>query len=90
MASLTLSVSDDLKEWIDRRVVEGEYGSASDYIRDLVRRDRESRLQPDLTLDDLRLIVAEARASGIGEQSLADIKAEARRRVAARRGTSAA
>ncbi|MCE7030378.1 ribbon-helix-helix domain-containing protein [Jiella avicenniae] len=89
MASVTPSMPDAMKEWIDRRIVDGEYASTSDYIRDLVRRDRERRSHPDLTLDDLRLMVEEARASGISDRSMEDIKAEARRRAAARRGTAA-
>ena len=86
MASVTLSMPDAMKEWIDGRIVEGEYASTSDYIRDLVRRDRERRARPELTLDDLRRLVAEARASGIGDRSIDEIKREARRRAAARTG----
>ena len=85
MASVTLSMPDAMKKWIDGRIVEGEYASTSDYVRDLVRRDRERRARPDLTLDDLRQIVDEARASGISDRSMDDIKTEARNRAAARR-----
>ncbi|TFF18419.1 type II toxin-antitoxin system ParD family antitoxin [Jiella endophytica] len=85
MASVTLSVPDAMKEWIDRQVIEGDYASTGDYLRDLVRRDRERRTHPDLSLDDLRRMVEEARAGGPGELSPDDIKAEARRRAAATR-----
>lgn len=86
MASVTLSMPDAMKEWIDGRIVEGEYASTSDYIRDLVRRDRERRAHPELTLDDLRRLVVEARASGIGDRSIDEIKREARRRASAPTG----
>ncbi|MAU95381.1 MAG: type II toxin-antitoxin system ParD family antitoxin [Fulvimarina sp.] len=86
MVSVTLSMPDAMKEWIDGRIVEGEYASTSDYIRDLVRRDRERRARPDLTLDDLRRLVEEARASGIGDRSIDEIKQEGRRRASARTG----
>ena len=76
---------DAMKQWIDGRIVEGEYASTSDYVRDLVRRYRERRARPDLTLDDLRQIVDEARVSGISDRSMEDIETEARNRAAARR-----
>ena len=76
---------DAMKEWIDGRIIEGEYASTSDYVRDLVRRDRERRARPDLTLDDLRQLVEESRTSGISDRSMDDIKADARRRATVRR-----
>ncbi|HDZ71424.1 MAG TPA: type II toxin-antitoxin system ParD family antitoxin [Aurantimonas coralicida] len=77
MASVILSMPDAMKDWIESRIKDGEYASTSDYVRDLVRRDRERRDHPELTLDDLRRIVAEARAGGISDRSISDIKAEA-------------
>lgn len=85
MVSVTLSMPDAMKEWIEGRIVEGEYASTSDYVRDLVRRDRERRARPDLTLDDLREMVEEARASGISDRSMDEIKVDARQRAAVRR-----
>ena len=79
MASVTLSMPDAMKDWIEARIKEGEYASTSDYVRDLVRRDRERRARPELTLDDLRRIVDEARASGTGDRSVRDIQAAARK-----------
>lgn len=45
MAQLNVSIPAALKRWIDHRVAEGRYSSASDYVRDLVRRDQDS--EPD-------------------------------------------
>jgi antitoxin ParD1/3/4 len=78
MATMTISLPDPMKEWIEARIKEGEYASTSDYVRDLVRRDRERRLRPELTIDDLRQIVEEARTSGVGNQSVAEILARAK------------
>ena len=75
MATMTISLPEPMKEWIEARIKEGEYASTSDYVRDLVRRDRERRSRPELTMDDLRRIVDESRASGVGEQSVSDILA---------------
>lgn len=85
MATMTVSLPDPMKDWIEARVRSGEYASTSDYVRDLVRRDRERKAHPELTLDDVRRIVAEARASGISDRSVSDVLAEARS-IAADRG----
>ena len=41
MASLNISMPDELRAYIEARVNTGEYQSASDYLRDLIRHDRE-------------------------------------------------
>ncbi|MEM1133593.1 MAG: type II toxin-antitoxin system ParD family antitoxin [Pseudomonadota bacterium] len=42
MTQLNVSIPPALKDWIDSRVAEGRYASASDYIRDIIRRDQDS------------------------------------------------
>jgi antitoxin ParD1/3/4 len=41
MATLNISMPDELRSFIEARVSTGEYQSASDYLRDLIRHDRE-------------------------------------------------
>ena len=41
MATLNVSMPDELRAFIDARVSTGEYQSASDYLRDLIRHDHE-------------------------------------------------
>ncbi len=77
MATMTVSLPEPMKDWIETLTRNGEYASSSDYVRDLVRRDRERRNQ-ELTLEELRQIVADARAGGIGNRSPDQIFAEAR------------
>jgi antitoxin ParD1/3/4 len=79
MATMTISLPDPMKDWIEAQIKQGSYASASDYVRDLVRRDRERQARPELTIEDLRRIVEESRASGIGTRSVAEIKAAARK-----------
>ncbi len=40
MTTMNISLPDELKEFIDRQVAEGGYGSSSEYIRELIRRAR--------------------------------------------------
>ncbi len=40
MATLNISMPDELRAFIETRVSMGDYQSASDYLRDLIRHDR--------------------------------------------------
>lgn len=83
MATMTISLPDPMKEWIEVQISKGEYASTSDYVRDLIRRDR-SRRDQELTIEDLRQIVTESRSSGTGKQSLDEIFENAERLARAR------
>ncbi|GLT01074.1 antitoxin [Sphingobium jiangsuense] len=61
MSQLNISIPPALKSWIDNRVTEGRYSSASDYIRDLVRRDQDASKEE---IQWLRGLIAEGLASG--------------------------
>jgi len=76
MATMTVSLPDPMKDWIEAQISQGDYASTSDYVRDLVRRDRARREQ-ELTLDALRQKLAASRNSGEGSRSVNDIFAEA-------------
>lgn len=41
MAEVNLSLPDRLIEWAAQRVADGDYSSMTDYVCDLIRRDRE-------------------------------------------------
>ena len=78
MATMTVTLPEPMKDWVDAQIRRGEYATASDYVRDLIRRDRELRAPP-LTLEDLQGIVAEAKASGISGRSVEEIFADAQK-----------
>lgn len=65
MAQLNISIPPALKSWIEHRITEGRYSSASDYLRDLVRRDQES--EPD-DIEWVKAMLAEGEASGISDE----------------------
>ena len=75
MATMNVSLPDPLKDWVEHQVKEGRYANASDYVRDLIRRDQR-------TLEDRDAIVRgliEGEQSGISEQSIDEILEDARR-----------
>lgn len=41
MATMNVSLPDQLKAWVEAQAETGRYSNASDYVRDLIRRDQE-------------------------------------------------
>ncbi|WP_420237970.1 ribbon-helix-helix domain-containing protein [Telmatobacter bradus] len=51
MTSLNISLPDPLKSYVEDRVASGDYGTPSEFIRSLIRQDKEqrrSRLESEL------------------------------------------
>jgi len=63
-----------MKEWVEAQIRTGDYASSSDYVRDLIRKDREQRDR----LNALRTMIDEAEDSGISPRSVDEVFAEAR------------
>lgn len=83
MATMTVSLPDQMKDWIEMQIRKGEYASTSDYVRDLVRKDRARRGE-DYTIEELREIFADAKAGGVSSQTVEEIRAEALQTARAR------
>lgn len=64
MAQMNISIPEALKSWAEARVAEGSYSSTSDYVRDLVRRDRDYAEK----LKALQAAIDEGLASGVSER----------------------
>jgi len=77
MATMNVSLPDAMKDWVEGRAETGRYSNASDYVRDLIRRDQER--QDKLTA--LRQMIEEGEQSGVSPRSVEDIRASARRRA---------
>ncbi len=41
MATMNVSLPDAMKAWVEEQAGTGRYANASDYVRDLIRRDQE-------------------------------------------------
>ena len=77
MATMNVSLPDAMKDWVEGRAGTGRYSNASDYVRDLIRRDQE-RAQK---IAHLQHLIDEGVESGVSEMTVQDIRAEARRRA---------
>lgn len=47
-ASMNISLPETMKSFVDEQVRSGRYGTASEYIRELVRRDQKERAETRL------------------------------------------
>ncbi len=72
MATMNVSLPDEMKEWVETQVQTGRFANSSDYIRDLIRQDQEA-------VAELQAMVDEGLNSGISDKSLDEIFNEARR-----------
>lgn len=74
MATMNVSLPDAMREWIEERVKSGRYANASDYVRDLIRRDQETR-------DVLVRALIEGENSGVSRRSVREIAAAAKSKL---------
>ena len=70
MSRLTISMPDQMNEWVEAQINAGRYGNVSEYFRDLVRRDQERR---EAAIGELRAMLDRAEASGISERSVGEV-----------------
>ncbi len=63
MATMNISLPDSMKAFVDSHVAEAGYGTSSEYVRDLIRRDQErQQLRNALLAGASADVVAEADA----------------------------
>ena len=79
----SITVTDRQQEWIRAQVASGEYGSDSEYFRDLIRRDQEQ----DARFRALKIAIQEeGLESGAADKTVKEVWAEAEVRYRAKRG----
>ena len=64
---MNVSLPPELKRWVDEQVVAGGYGTASEYLRDLLRRARERKLRRQI--DAMLLDAVEAGAHTVMDRA---------------------
>lgn len=63
MATMNVSLPDPMKHWVEAQTRTGRYSNASDYVRDLIRRDQERNEQ----ISRMQGLIAEGLESGVAE-----------------------
>ena len=77
---ITIALTAEMAAFVREVVDSGDYASTSEAIRDAVREWKERRDLLGYTVEDLRELVREGLESPISSRSMAEVKAEARRR----------
>lgn len=77
MATMNVSLPDPMKDWVEAQAKTGRYSNASDYVRDLIRRDqaRNDKIAAMQSFVDAGL------QSGVGSRSKDELFAEAEARA---------
>ncbi len=78
MATMNVSLPDPMKDWVEAQAKTGRYSNASDYVRDLIRRDQERTEK----LTELQRLITEGIESGVSTRSIDDILKAAREQAA--------
>ncbi|MDP6567162.1 MAG: type II toxin-antitoxin system ParD family antitoxin [Alphaproteobacteria bacterium] len=63
MATMNVSLPAPMKQWVEAQARTGRYSNASDYVRDLIRRDQERAMQ----IARLQQHITEGLESGVAE-----------------------
>ncbi len=73
MATMNVSIPDPMKDWVQGQIETGKYANASDYVRDLIRRDQEK-------VEVLRQALLEGERSGVSRRKVEDIIRDVKKR----------
>ena len=63
MATMNVSLPEQMKHWVESQARTGRYSNASDYVRDLIRRDQERAGE----IARMQALIAEGLESGVAE-----------------------
>ncbi len=80
ITTLNVSLPENMRQWIEARVAEGRFSSASEYLRSLVREDQKRAA--DEQLEKLLLDGLESPSKEMTSEDWKDIRREVRERVA--------
>lgn len=83
MTTITISLPDSLKTFIEEQVVREGFGTVSEYLRALVRDEQKRKAQ--LRLESLLLEGIQSEASALTDEDWDEMRSEIRRRHAKRK-----
>ncbi len=75
MTRKTITITQQMDDWVKRQIDTGRYGNDSEYFRDLVRRD-QARREAELKLGEM---IDAAEASGVSKRTPSEVWADADR-----------
>lgn len=60
MATMNVSLPDQMKVWVEHQTKDGRYSNTSDYVRDLIRKDQDRAI----AIEELQKLVTRGIESG--------------------------
>jgi antitoxin ParD1/3/4 len=79
MATMNVSLPDPMKAWVEEQAKGGRYGNASDYVRDLIRKDQERQDK----IVQFQKLINDGIESGLSTLTVEELLIAARERVRA-------
>ena len=80
MTTMNISLPDTLKSFVDEQVVQRGFGTSSEYVRELIRREQDRTRLRDLLLEGAR-----SAQTGIADEAyFAALRDDVRKRLAAK------
>ncbi len=77
MSSMNVSMPEQMKEWVENQISLGRYHNASEYIRELIRKDQD-RLSRD---EAFRAAINAGRESGLSDKTAEEVFESAREKA---------
>jgi antitoxin ParD1/3/4 len=69
MATMNISLPEQMKEWVEAQTADGRYSNSSDYVRDLIRKEQIKAEK----IAHLQGLITEGLESGISTKSFDEI-----------------
>ena len=76
MSTMNISLPESMKQFVDERLSEHEYGTASEYVRELIRSDQRRREEEKLE----RLLLERLESDSVNDWSLDEAKRALKKR----------
>jgi len=76
MATMNVSLPEQMRSWVEENVKSGRYANASDYVRDLIRKDKDR----GIGIEQIQALITEGINSGISNKSVDDVWNEVKSR----------
>ena len=74
MATMNVSLPQQMKQWVEQQMQSGRYSNSSDYVRDLIRRDQDRAAK----IAHMQHLVTEGLNSGRGARTMNQLRQDAR------------
>ncbi len=78
MATMNISLTDKLKSFVEAKVESGDFGNASEYVRDLIRKQQAH----EQAIAEIQVLLDEGEASGFVPFDPDEFRKELARRAA--------